>query len=215
MNVGRQWVWPPAFFPETAAATLARGAWQLDPQRSTVSFAVPYWWGFGTVRGHFRQYAGRLELGARPAIALTIDAASIDTGNERRDHHLRSEEFFAVARDPYIRFVSRQVRLDDDRLAVVGELTARGSRMEVEIDATVTAADGEYELTAETFVMHSGLGITWNPAQITRPWSKLTVGGRLVQVPVAPQEPRAAAPSRRFVRACRDTSAHGVRRCQS
>jgi polyisoprenoid-binding protein YceI len=215
MNVGRQWVWPPAFVPETAAATLARGAWQLDPQRSTVAFAVPYWWGFGTVTGHFRQYAGRLELGARPAIELTIDAASIDTGNERRDRHLRSEDFFAVARDPYIRFVSRTVRLEDGGLAVVGELTARGSRMEVEIDATVTAADGEYELTAETFVMHSGLGITWNPAQITRPWSKLTVGGRLVQVPVAPQEPRAAAPSRRFARACRDTSAHGVRRCQS
>jgi polyisoprenoid-binding protein YceI len=63
MNVGRQWVWPPAFFPETAATTLPRGAWELDPQRSTVSFAVPYWWGFGTVKGHFRQYAGRLELG--------------------------------------------------------------------------------------------------------------------------------------------------------
>jgi hypothetical protein len=80
---------------------------------------------------------------------------------------------------------------------VVDELMARGSRIEVEIDATVTAVDGEYQLEAETF-MHSGLGITWNPTQISRPWSKLTVGGRLVQVPVAPDEPRASAPSRRF-----------------
>jgi hypothetical protein len=93
---------------------------------------------------------------------------------------------------------------------------ARGSRMEVQIDAMVTAvdSDGEYELTAETFVMHSGLGITWNPAQITRPWSKLTVAGRLVQVPVAPEELRAPAPSRRFARNCRDASGHGARRCQ-
>ena len=133
-------MWPPAFFPDPAPSTLARGAWQLDPQRSTVAFAVPYWWGFGTVTGHFRQYAGRLELGARPAIELTIDAASIDTGNERRDRHLRSEDFFAVARDPYIRFVSRTVRLQDGGLAVVGDLTARGSRIEVEIGASVTAA---------------------------------------------------------------------------
>lgn len=209
-------MWPPAFFPDTAPATLARGAWQLDPQRSTVAFAVPYWWGFGTVTGHFRHYAGRLELGARPAIELTIDAASIDTGNARRDRHLRSEDFFAVARDPYIRFVSRTVRLQDGGLAVVGDLTTRGSRIEVETDASVTAAaDDEYELTAETFVMHSGLGMTWNPTQITRPWSKLTVGGRLVQVPVASEQPRAAAPGRRFARAWCDTSARGARRCQS
>jgi hypothetical protein len=180
-----------------------------------VSFAVPYWWGFGTVKGHFRQYAGRLDLAARPAIELTIDAASVDTGNERRDRRLRSEDFFAVARDPYIRFVSQTARLDDDTLCVVGELTARGSRIEVEIDATVTAVDGEYALEAKAFVMHSGLGMTWNPGQISRPWSRLSVSGRLVQVPVAPEPSHRAAPGRRFARACRDTSPHRVRRCQS
>jgi polyisoprenoid-binding protein YceI len=211
MNTGRHWVWPPAMFPESPA-TLAHGAWELDRTRSTVSFAVPFWWGFGTVKGRFRQFAGRLELGARPALELTVDAASVQTGNERRDAHLRSEDFFAVTRDPYIRFVSRTVRLEDDRLSVVGELMARGSRIEVEIDATVTAVDGEYQLEAETFVMHSGLGMTWNPAQITRPWSRLSVGGRLVRVPVAPQEPHAAAPSRRLARTCRDAGSHGARR---
>jgi hypothetical protein len=169
MDVGRQRVRPPTSFPEAGRATLARGAWQLEPGRSTVAFAVPYWWGLGTVKGHFRQYAGRLELGDRPAIELTIDAASVDTGNARRDRHLRSEEFFAV-----------------------------------EVDATVTAVDDEFQLEAETFVMHRGLGITWNPAQITRPWSKLVVSGRLVQVPVEPAEPRAFSPGRRFARACRN-----------
>jgi polyisoprenoid-binding protein YceI len=94
MSVARQWGWPP-FFSPPVAATLARGAWELDPARSTVSFAVPYWWGFGTVKGHFRRYTGRLDLGARPAIELTIDAASVDTGNARRDRRLHSEDFFA------------------------------------------------------------------------------------------------------------------------
>jgi polyisoprenoid-binding protein YceI len=207
-------MWLPAFLPDTAADnTLARGAWQLDADRSTVSFAVPFWWGFGTVTGHFRQYAGRLELGARPAIQLTIDAA--DTGSERRDQHLRSEDFFAVARNPYIRFVSPRAQMDDERLAVVGELMARGSRIDVEIDATVTAVEGEYVLEAETFVMHSGLGITWNPGQITQPWCQLSVSGRLVPVPVAPEQPRAATASRRLARGCRDVSPYGARRCQS
>ena len=212
MNKGRQWVWPPAMFPQPAACALSQGAWELDPTRSTVSFAVPFWWGFGTVKGRFRQFAGRLELGARPAIELTIDAASVETGSEWRDHRLRSEDFFAVARDPYIRFLSRTVCVEDDRLAVAGELMARGSRIEVEIDASVTAVDGEYELEAETFVMHSGLGMTWNPAQITRPWSRLSVGGRLVRVPVAPDQAHVAAPGRRFSRTCRDAGSHSAQR---
>ena len=97
--------------------------------------------------------------------------------------------------------MSRTVRVDDERLSVVGELMARGSRIEVEIDATVTAMDGEYELEAEAFVMHSGLGMRWNPAQITRPWSKLSVGGRLVRVPLALPERRLAAPRGRCARA--------------
>ncbi len=182
---------------------LAQGAWELDPERSAVSFAVPFWWGLGTVKGRFRQYAGRLELGARsasrPAIQMTIDAASVDTGNERRDRHLRSGDFFDVDRSPYVRFVSRSVRLDGDRLTVSGDLLARGARLDVEIDATVVSANDEYLLTAETFVMHSGLGMTWNRGQITRPWCKLSVRGRLVRVPAATPDPRSAPSERRPV----------------
>ncbi|HXD67767.1 MAG TPA: hypothetical protein VNV17_24285 [Solirubrobacteraceae bacterium] len=142
MSAGRQWVWPPAVFPSGAEPTLARGAWQLDPERS----------------------------------------------------------------NPYIRFTSRTARLEGERLSVVGDLTARGSRIAVEIDATVAAVDGEYELEAETFVMHSGLGMKWNRGQITRPWSRLSVSGRLVRVPVAPETPRMASPGRRLARTCRGTS---------
>jgi polyisoprenoid-binding protein YceI len=152
-----------------------------------------------------------MDLRRRPAIELTIDAASVDTGNARRDRRLRSDEFFAVARHPYIRFVSRAVRLDDDRLSVLGDLIARGARIDVEVEATVSATDGEYQLDAETFVMHSGLGMTWNPTQITRPWSKLVVGGRLVHVPA---EPSGATPARRPVRACHGPIPVWARRCQ-
>lgn len=197
--------------PRPAAVALAQGAWELDPTRSEIGFAVPYWWGFGTISGRFTRYVGHLDLRRRPAIELTIDAASVDTANARRDRRLRAGEFFAVARHPYIRFVSRVVRLDDDRLSVLGELTARGARIDVEVEAMVSGVDGEYQLDAETFVMHSGLGMTWNPMQITRPWSRLVVGGRLVHVPA---ERRGSAPDRRPARACHGSIPVWARRCQ-
>jgi polyisoprenoid-binding protein YceI len=210
MRLGRQRTRTRTITPRPAAV-LAQGAWELDSDRSEIGFAVPYWWGFGTIRGRFTRYVGRMDLRRRPAIELTIDAASVDTGNARRDRRLRSEEFFAVARHPYVRFVSRAVRLDDDRLSVLGDLIARGARIDVEVEATVSASAGEYQLDAETFVMHSGLGMTWNPAQITRPWSKLLVGGRLVHVP---SESNGGTPGRRPVRACHGPIPVWARRCQ-
>lgn len=214
MNRGRQRALVSRVFPQSSPSTLAGGAWQLDPERSTVAFAVPFWWGLGTIKGRFTQYVGRLDLGARPAIELTIDAGSVDTGNARRDQHLRSEDFFAVTRDPYIRFVSRTVSLRDGQLSVLGELTARGSRLELELDATVTAHGDAYELRAETFVMHSGLGMTWNPGQITRPWCKLSVGGCLVPVPRTPTGLRSPASGRRVARACHGPLPYWAWPCQ-
>jgi polyisoprenoid-binding protein YceI len=214
MKLGRQLTRRSTVKSRPAAAALAHGAWELDPGRAAIGFAVPYWWGFGTVKGRFTQFAGHMDLRRRPAIELTIDAASVDTGNARRDRRLRSDEFFAVRHSPYIRFVSRIVRLDDDRLSVLGDLMARGTQIDVEVDATISAADDAYELDAETFVMHSGLGITWNPAGITRPWSKLAVGGRLVPVPAEPSDALSSAPGRRVARASHGPMPYWAHRCR-
>ena len=56
-----------------------QGRWRLDPQRSSVEFHVPNFYGLQTVKGRFGSYEGTLELGAHPAAQLTIDAASLDT----------------------------------------------------------------------------------------------------------------------------------------
>jgi polyisoprenoid-binding protein YceI len=174
--------------PATGGATpsLTQGAWRLDPDRSTIGFEAPHYWGLGTVRGKFTRYAGTLELGARPAIELTIDAGSLQTGNSRRDRHLRSADFFMVDRHPYVRFVSDSARLVGDMLRVRGQLLARGAELEVEVDAAVApnAAGDEYELSASTFVMHRWLGMTWNPLGITRPYSRLIVSGALMPAPL-------------------------------
>lgn len=163
--------------PEPAA--LAGGSWRLDPKRSRVGFEVPHLWGLGTVRGSFASLGGSLDLRRRPAAMLTIAADSLDTGNPRRDRHLRSPDFLDVARHPYVRFQSTSVTPTDEGLSVIGLLTARGRQLEVELDVAIAAVDDELELDAEVFVMHRGLGITWNPTGFTRPYSKLTFQGHL------------------------------------
>ena len=110
------------------------GSWQLDPQRSSVEFRVRHFWGLITVKGHFDDYHGQLELSASPAIELTINAASLQTGNRKRDQHLRSTDFFDAEEAP-----ARAVRLRlgpsaGDTLKVRGRLSARGRSIPVELE---------------------------------------------------------------------------------
>jgi YceI-like domain len=80
------------------------GRWRLDPRRSSVEFRARHFWGLGTVEGHFDGYEGRLELSADPAIELTIDASSVQSGNPKRDRHLRSADFFDAGNHARVRF---------------------------------------------------------------------------------------------------------------
>lgn len=185
------------FSPAGELAVVGRRAWQLDPAQARVAFEVPHFWGLRSVTGWFTRYEGRLDLGATPAVELTIDAASVQTGNEKRDRHLRSADFFAVDEHPYIRFASAAARLDGDRLLVDGRLTAAGGHLDLELEAVIRQDDDAWALALETFVMHRGLGMTWNPGGFTRPYSKLIVAGRLVAT-APPQAVPESIPSDRL-----------------
>jgi polyisoprenoid-binding protein YceI len=63
---------------------------------------------------------------ARPAVGLTVDVASINTREEKRDAHLRSADFFDADKHPQMTFVSRTVRPSGEGLELVGDLTIRG-----------------------------------------------------------------------------------------
>lgn len=162
------------------AATIAGTRWRIDPDRSRIEFQVPHFYGLITVKGHFETYEGFLALGSRPAIELTIDAASLDTGNKKRDVHLRSEDFFDVPAHPRVRFVADSGSLDGQRLRVAGRLEAAGASVPLALDATLHGLDGELEVLASTTVDHRQLGMTWSPLGMVRTPSKLTVTGRLV-----------------------------------
>ena len=156
------------------------GSWQLDPRRSRVEFRVGHFWGLGTVKGHFEAYAGRLDLSADPAIELTIDAANLQTGNPKRDEHLRSREFFDAENHPTVQFVSDSVVLQGDTLSVRGRLFARDRSIPLELDARVRRVDGELEIEAATSAPHRELGMTWNPLRMIPPRTELHVTGYLV-----------------------------------
>jgi polyisoprenoid-binding protein YceI len=164
-----------------ALPDIDRTRWRIDPTRSSVEFHVSNFWGLATVRGQFERYDGTLDLQRTPAIELTIDAASLNTKNKKRDIHLRSGDFFDVANHPQARFVSDSVTLSGQLLNVSGHLHAAGKSIPVDVEATVTPVGDELEVEAEAHANHHHLGMTWNRLGMLRTPSKLIVHGRLVQ----------------------------------
>jgi polyisoprenoid-binding protein YceI len=145
--------------------------WSPDPDHTSIEFAVKTFWGLVTVRGHFDRFDGSYEAGPDgPRIELTIDAASLDTGNAKRDEHLRSTDFFAVAEHPHVRFTSTRVRdAGDGTLRIEGELEAAGNVVPLEFDATLTdLGDGRLEIEATTAVDQRRLGMSGGLLEMIR-----------------------------------------------
>jgi len=166
----------------TAARTaeLATGWWLLDPARSSAAFEVPSVYGLATVRGEFRHYVGTLNL-ADPAVALVIEADSLDTGNRRRDEHLRSAAFFDAAEHPWIRFEADAAELDGEELRLRGELYAAGKHVPLEVEATVTAVGDGFEIEASAVVDQRELGMRFSPLGMVGDHTRLLVRGRLMR----------------------------------
>jgi polyisoprenoid-binding protein YceI len=164
------------------ASALASGTWILDPERSSVEFRAPLLFGvIGTVKGGFDLYRGTLDMDARPAIELTINADSIDTGNEKRDTHLRSADFFDADAHPEVRFESESASLDGEKLHVHGTLRAAGASTPLDVVATVRPVGEEFEIEASAKVDQRELGMTYSPLGTLRPPARLTVRGRLAR----------------------------------
>jgi polyisoprenoid-binding protein YceI len=124
-------------------ATIPAGAWSPDPVHSIVGFRVRNM-GIVTVRGHFSDYEGTLVSdgtleGTRAEGAVRV--ASIDTGSDKRDAHLLSEDFFAAEDHQQIRFASTKIERDGDGFKVTGDLTIKGVTRPVELHAVPQAPE--------------------------------------------------------------------------
>lgn len=166
-----------------SAAGLTR--WELDPAHTTVEFAAKHLM-ITTVKGRFSDVSGTIKADeAHPdnsSAEASIDAASIDTGNEQRDAHLRSADFLDVENDPVITFRSKRVQGAAGRTGgtfeVTGDLTIRGTTREVTLDVTYEGKIRDLEgkeragFSATTKIDRRDFGLVWNQA--------LEAGGLLV-----------------------------------
>jgi len=166
----------------TATLTPTRTAWTIDASHSEVGFAVKHLM-ISTVRGRFASVSGAVEFGegdyADASVVVTIDAASIDTREEKRDAHLRSADFFDVEKFPALTFKSRRVQaMKGDTFQLVGDLTIRDITREVVLDVEVAGfqkdpwGNQKAGFSASTKVNRKDFGLTWNAA--------LETGGVLV-----------------------------------
>lgn len=165
--------------PNPGADEALSGRWLLDPRRSSVEFRVGNFWGLLTVKGHFDDYQGRLDLSADPAIELTIDAASVQTRNRRRDQHLRSGDFFDADNHPHVQFLADSVGSQAGALNVRGRLSAGGRSIPLAVDARVRRVEDELEIEATATAPHPELGMTYRPLGMIARTSRLYVNGRL------------------------------------
>ena len=166
----------------TAPALSHAAEWAIDAAHTTVTFKVRHL-GVTWVRGEFQKVSGKVSYDRKnPAAAkadIVIEAASINTRNQRRDNHLRSGDFLLAEKHPRLTFKSTSAKnAGPDSLDLVGNLTMRGVTKKVvlkvadiskEVKAGATAKIGA---SATTRINRQDFGVKWNRA--------LEVGGLVV-----------------------------------
>ena len=147
--------------------------WNIDPEHSSIQFNVSHL-GLVEVKGIFRKYQGTVTLDekdiAKSSVNVTIEAASIDTGVEKRDEHLKTADFFEVAKHPTITFISKKVnQAGEGKLKVSGDLTICGVTKEVVLDVTGPTKElkdpwGNIRrgVSATTTINRTEFGLTYN-----------------------------------------------------
>jgi polyisoprenoid-binding protein YceI len=172
-----------------AALALAAGVasaqpatWQIDPSHSSAQFSVRHMM-VSNVRGEFAKMSGTVlwdgKTFATAQVNVTIDAASINTREPKRDDHLRSADFFDVANHPTLAFKSTKIEpAAAGALKMTGDLTTRGVTRPVVFDVAPPgdvvrdARGARAGATAVTKISRKDFGLTWNVA--------LEAGGVLV-----------------------------------
>src|ERR1051326_406182 len=145
----------------------------IDKAHSEVTFQVRHL--VTKVRGRFKDFSGTVRFDPahpeRSSVALTIQAASVDTNAADRDQHLRSDDFFAVETFPAITFVSSRVaKKSDEEYDVTGTLTVRGVSKDVTLPVAYLGAatdpwgNARVGFETDVTVNRRDLGLLWNAA---------------------------------------------------
>jgi polyisoprenoid-binding protein YceI len=122
-----------------APRTSTAGTWKIDEAHSEIAFSVRHTM-VGRVRGEFTAFDGQVVVGETPlgsCAHVRIDMGSVDTGNPRRDDHLRSPDFFDVAAFPKMTFRSTALRAHGPRYQLDGRLTVKDNTKPISFDVAL------------------------------------------------------------------------------
>ena len=154
-------------------SALAQAAsYKMDPAHSAVGFSVKHMM-ISKVRGNFTKYEGTFDFDEKKnevnKIVVKVDPASINTGNEKRDEHLRTPDFFDVKKFPEMIFKAGKVDVKKDTpVKVSGELTMHGVTKPVTLDLTYGGAvidpmgNEKVGFTLTGQINRKEWGLTWN-----------------------------------------------------
>jgi polyisoprenoid-binding protein YceI len=114
---------------------LSAGTWAIDPVHSTIGFSVRHLM-VSKVRGKFDTFSGAITIAedGTPSVNADIAVDSINTGNEQRDAHIKSADFFEVEKYPVASFRSTGVRSAGDHYVLDGEFTLKGVTKAISLD---------------------------------------------------------------------------------
>lgn len=164
-------------------ALASSATWTIDPDHSNIGFKVKHLM-VSNVKGNFEKFSGTVDIDdkniTKSKVEVTIDTNSINTGVKKRDDHLRSADFFDVAKFPTMTFVSKKVaNVGNDNLKVTGDLTLHGVTKEVVLDVEGPSIESKDPwgnirkgATATAKINRKDFGLNWNKA--------LETGGVLV-----------------------------------
>lgn len=156
-------------------ALASAATWNIDPDHSNIGFKVRHLM-VSNVKGSFDKHTGVVEINdkdiTKSKVQVTIDTASINTNVQKRDEHLRSADFFDVAKFPTMTFVSKKVaKAGKDKLKVTGDLTLHGITKEVVLNVEGPSKESKDPwgnirsgATASTKINRTDFGLVWNKA---------------------------------------------------
>jgi polyisoprenoid-binding protein YceI len=124
-----------AHMTATATTKLTAGTWAIDPVHSSINFWVRHLM-VTKVRGKFDTFSGTVVVAedGTPSVHAEIAVDSVNTGNDQRDAHIKSADFFEVEKYPVATFTSTAVKPNGNNYLLHGELTLKGVTKPVTLD---------------------------------------------------------------------------------
>lgn len=151
---------------------LTPGTWNIDPVHSSVNFVVRHLM-VSKVRGKFGAFNGTITIDENrlaSSVTASVDMVSVSTGDDNRDGHLRTNDFFDVETYPTMTFTSTEVRPDGGDYVLVGDLTIKGVTKQVQFDLEFDGVSPDpwggtrAGFSAEGEIDRRDFGLEWNMA---------------------------------------------------